>query len=208
MTTYIDNETFATLDDIARRECRVPDLTVAETRELSVTNIALAMIAAFDAGARASGCTWLGRDQLVTLTAIARETLVIPTLETRGSDMLDFHFVHTFELREALAQAYAAGSGGQSASVEPATACNPQAAGERAAREYAAREATTSQTIAALLAQLANDLETAAACARQAASVARRADGQNEAIGTLASADAQIGRVAQIHDTIMALHIG
>lgn len=43
------------------------------------------------------------------LTAIASETLGVPTLATRNSDALDFHEVGVAGLRDALARAYEAG---------------------------------------------------------------------------------------------------
>lgn len=45
-----------------------------------------------------------------TLTRIARATLGIETLETRGSDRLDFHEVSVASLRAALEAAYRAGA--------------------------------------------------------------------------------------------------
>ncbi len=44
-----------------------------------------------------------------TLERIARESLGIPTLETRNSDALDFHDVSVWSIKAALEQAYAAG---------------------------------------------------------------------------------------------------
>lgn len=44
-----------------------------------------------------------------TLTEIARETLNVDTLETRGSDSLDFHDCAVWQIKEALEAAYAAG---------------------------------------------------------------------------------------------------
>jgi hypothetical protein len=43
------------------------------------------------------------------LTRIAREELLIETLETRFSDRLDFHDLAVWQLREALKAAYEAG---------------------------------------------------------------------------------------------------
>jgi hypothetical protein len=44
-----------------------------------------------------------------TLTKIAREVLGLETLETRGSDALDFHDVATWTIAKALERAYEAG---------------------------------------------------------------------------------------------------
>jgi hypothetical protein len=44
-----------------------------------------------------------------TLAQIAHDTLGIETLETRGTDRLDFHEVAVSSLREALEAAYRAG---------------------------------------------------------------------------------------------------
>tara|TARA_R110002051_G_scaffold46218_2_gene92832 strand:+ start:2994 stop:3173 length:180 start_codon:yes stop_codon:yes gene_type:complete len=44
-----------------------------------------------------------------TLTEIARETLNVDTLETHGSDSLDFHDCAVWQIKEALEAAYAAG---------------------------------------------------------------------------------------------------
>ena len=44
------------------------------------------------------------------LTAIAREHLLIPTLETRRSDALDFHEVAVWQLKLALEAAFDAGT--------------------------------------------------------------------------------------------------
>lgn len=43
------------------------------------------------------------------LEEIARTTLLVPTLETRKSDSLDFHDVAVWSIREALLAAYDAG---------------------------------------------------------------------------------------------------
>ena len=43
------------------------------------------------------------------LTAIARKQLLIPTLETRRSDALDFHEVAVWQLKSALEAAFDAG---------------------------------------------------------------------------------------------------
>ena len=56
--------------------------------------------------------TWNERyyaEREATLLAIAREVLRIETLETRGSDQLDFHEVGVWEVRKALRNAYIAG---------------------------------------------------------------------------------------------------
>lgn len=44
------------------------------------------------------------------LAAIARNTLQMPTLETRNSDSLDFREVSVWSVREALELAYEAGA--------------------------------------------------------------------------------------------------
>jgi len=49
----------------------------------------------------------LERDR--ALERIARETLMIETLETRGSDGLDFHDLPAWALRKALRRAFSAG---------------------------------------------------------------------------------------------------
>jgi hypothetical protein len=46
------------------------------------------------------------------LACIARQTLRIPTLETRNADRLDFHEVAVWTLREGLARALVAGKEG------------------------------------------------------------------------------------------------
>ena len=43
------------------------------------------------------------------LTSIAKRVLGIPTLETRGSDRLDFHDVSVWGIRQALIDAFEAG---------------------------------------------------------------------------------------------------
>ena len=48
-------------------------------------------------------------DKEDTLTEIARKTLSVGTLETRGSDSLDFHDCAAWQIKEALEAAYAAG---------------------------------------------------------------------------------------------------
>jgi hypothetical protein len=48
-------------------------------------------------------------DKETTLTEIARETLNVDTLETIGSDSLDFHDCAVWQIKEALEAAYAAG---------------------------------------------------------------------------------------------------
>ena len=48
-------------------------------------------------------------DMHQTIERIACEVLNIATLETRGRDMLDFHELGVWQLRQALEQAYEAG---------------------------------------------------------------------------------------------------
>ncbi len=48
-------------------------------------------------------------DKETTLTEIACETLNVDTLETIGSDSLDFHDCAVWQIKEALEAAYAAG---------------------------------------------------------------------------------------------------
>ena len=48
-------------------------------------------------------------DMQQTLERIARETLNVATLETRGRDQLDFHDISVWQIRQALEQAYEAG---------------------------------------------------------------------------------------------------
>jgi hypothetical protein len=55
-----------------------------------------------------------------TLTAIARKHLLLPTLETRHSDSLDFHNVAVWQLKSALEAAFHAGS--RSAPLAPLAA--------------------------------------------------------------------------------------
>ena len=56
------------------------------------------------------------------LTAIARNQLLIPTLETRRSDALDFHEVAVWQLKSALEAAFDAG-------VRSASSTSPSAPG-------------------------------------------------------------------------------
>ncbi|MEX2387731.1 MAG: hypothetical protein WD534_07625 [Phycisphaeraceae bacterium] len=44
-----------------------------------------------------------------TVQRIARDVLNVATLETRGRDVLDFHDLAVWQLRQALEQAYEAG---------------------------------------------------------------------------------------------------
>ncbi|MEX0652548.1 MAG: hypothetical protein WD534_11230 [Phycisphaeraceae bacterium] len=48
-------------------------------------------------------------DMQQAIERIARETLNVATLDTRGRDQLDFHDLSVWQLRQALEQAYEAG---------------------------------------------------------------------------------------------------
>ena len=70
-----------------------------------------------------------GRKVNKELDRIARDVLGLDTLETRKSDRLDFHDLAVWKIREALADAYLAGTKDSARLVDRVARLNP-AAGE------------------------------------------------------------------------------
>lgn len=115
---------------------------------------------------------------MTTIEQIARDSLGIPTLETRNSDRLDFHNVAVWNLKEALEDAFAAGN----ASIVPRRPV-----------------LTLICTLSDLLAELANAADESATGIVNGAS-------QNQAIGTILHLEEQLPVALALLKSALSLH--